>query len=86
MRINEGLIKTSNNFCQSKLIYFQQISIFVYIDPEDFPLFGINSCISPALYTGLFLTSIILAGITFLILIVSSKHNIYDFITIILFL
>ncbi len=76
MRINEDSIKTNKNFCQSTSIYFQRISIFVYIDPEDFPLFGIRSCISPALYTGLFLTSIILAGTTFLMLIVSNKHNI----------
>ncbi|CAF0976215.1 unnamed protein product [Adineta ricciae] len=37
---------------------------------DDIPLFDNKSCISPLVYTILFLTTIILAGITFLLLIV----------------
>lgn len=62
--------------------------IFICIDPEDFPLFGTNSCISPSTYTGLFLTSIILASITFLMILVNisqllpqSYRNNYDFLS-----
>ncbi|CAF1231015.1 unnamed protein product [Adineta ricciae] len=38
-------------------------------NPGDFPLFGPSSCISREAYTAIFLTSIILAGVSFLLLI-----------------
>jgi hypothetical protein len=47
----------------------------VCIDPDDFPLFGNSLCISRMLYTGLFLTNIILSGITFLLLIVNNLFS-----------
>jgi len=55
------------------------LSIFkliVLIDPNDFPLFG-TQCISRELYTGIFLASIMLAGISFLLLIVSAVNSIF---------
>ncbi len=55
------------------------LSIFkliVLIDPNDFPLFG-TQCISRELYTGIFLGSTILAGVSFLLVIVSAVNSIF---------